>query len=138
MSDLFPTEMDREWADATLLDSCTAYRESTAEPTWDDDTGRAVYSDDTVAYQGPCSVSYGVSDRRVTEGANPQVLGEWVIRVPIAVTSITSGCVVVVDAIHAGGDPGLAGRSFTVRRVGARSSAVLRRLFADEMVRTSP
>jgi hypothetical protein len=89
------------------------------------------YGADTLVYTGSCSVSMAVSDRRVIEGADPRVLGEWVVRIPVVVTDVRSGDTVKVVSVKAGGDPGLVDRVFTVRRVGARSSAILRRLFCD-------
>lgn len=132
------TELDRDWAAKTLVDGCTIYRESDTAPTWSEALGRTVYGTDDVVYQGPCSVSFGVSDRRVTEGSDPTVLAEWVVRVPLDALGIASGDVVHIDSVHPGGDGALAGQDLTVRRVGMRTSAALRRLFCEIQTRTAP
>jgi hypothetical protein len=138
VSDL--SELDRAWAGDTLKDSCTIVTDAAGPPTFDEGLGRSVYPADQVLWTGVenCSVSYNVSDRPIEEGDDPKMLGRWVVRVPLEATGITSGCVVRIDAVRPGGDPDLVGKRFTVRRVGMRSSAILRRLFCDAKESTSP
>jgi hypothetical protein len=131
-------DMEREFFERVLADECVGYADAAGEATWDEETGTSVYESDTVIYEGPCSVFQSISDRRIEEGGNPSVLGEWVVRVPVSAEGFASGSTVEITSIREGGDPELVGKVFVVRRVGVRSEAILRRLFCDVREPTAP
>jgi hypothetical protein len=133
-------DADRGWADEVLLDDCTILRSGGSEPVFDEGLGRSVPAGSVTVWSGRCSVSLGFSggDRRVEQGGAAEMLVQWIVRVPIEVTDVVSGDIVRIDAVRPGGDGSLPGRRFVVRRVGARSAAVLRRLYADALEQTTP
>jgi hypothetical protein len=131
-------DAERDWADEVLLDDCTILRSGGTEPVFDEGLGRSVPAASVTVWSGRCSVSYSISDRRIEQGGAAEMLGQWVVRVPIEVTEVVSGDIVRIDAVRPGGDGSLPGKRFVVRRVGARSAAVLRRLFCDVTEQTSP
>jgi hypothetical protein len=133
------TDTDRAWAETVLVDECSVLTDADAAPTWSDELGRNVYGGDVTFWSGKCSVNFGTSlaSRPIAEGGDTVMLDQWVVRVPIDAEGIRSGMAVVVTAVHPGGDQDLLGRAFTVRRVGARSNAVLRRLYCDVRAQTS-
>jgi uncharacterized protein DUF6093 len=133
---------DREWASAeVLVDHCTIYGDDAgADPVFDEDLGHVVYPADDVVWQGDCAVSanLGLAAGMTIVSDDPQAVSTHVVRVPLDALGLKVGQVVVIDALHAGGDKELLGLHLTIDSVGMRSHAVVRRLRCTERQSVAP
>lgn len=101
-----------------LADQCIIYRgpDRLGEGAWDDDTLTYVAPADQQEYNGECNVGkINNFPSEIQQGSAPEVSTNYMLKIPAAsVIDVRKDDIVVVTAIHAGGDPLLVGATFTV------------------------
>lgn len=127
----------RAQAESLMTDACTITRAGAGEPVFDPETGGYTDPPAVTVYEGKCRVQM----RGAAAVQNAQLGGEDVtfydveVSLPITVTDVEVGDLVTMTA--AAFDDGLAGTSYRVHGLHAKSQATARRLLCERAAEPS-
>lgn len=126
------TRAGRAAAERLMVDTCTVTRVS-AGGAFNETTGQYGADTTTSVYAGKCRVQQrdGLA-RGVTAGEREQMVGRFVVSLPMSATGVQVDDVVTITATGTDSDADLASRTFRVAELFHKTYATARRLVVEE------
>lgn len=119
----------RPVADQQMTAECRIHRPSSTPASWDDETGRNIYPEPAVVYEGPCRVQREADATPVTVADKTTAVGGYRVTIPTDTDVVQVNDVATVTACC--GDPALVGKQLKVRDARRGSITWQRDLICD-------